>query len=128
MKTLSFKKKAIIFFVLFFFCFCLFVLNIKNNVQTFQPISNTVIVIDAGHGGIDGGCTGKKTGVCESDLNLTYAKNLYSQLSSMGYKCFFTRKDKNGLYDNNAKNLKKSDMQKRKEIIDKVPEALAVVI
>ena len=36
----------------------------------------TVIAIDAGHGGIDGGVCGVKTGVKESDLNLALAKRL----------------------------------------------------
>ena len=35
--------------------------------------ANAKIVIDAGHGGIDGGVTGKYTGVKESDLNLEIA-------------------------------------------------------
>ena len=39
-----------------------------------SPKSDIVVVLDAGHGGIDGGVTGIKTGVKESELNLKICK------------------------------------------------------
>ena len=41
------------------------------------------IVIDAGHGGIDGGVTGVQTGVKESDLNLTLSFALKDELEKI---------------------------------------------
>lgn len=86
------------------------------------------IVIDAGHGGIDGGSVGKERGTVESELNLTYAKNLAKLLNNMGINVVLTRSDNNGLYEPNAKSLKKSDMKKRKEIIENTNPTLIVSI
>ena len=75
------------------------------------------IVIDAGHGGVDGGVVGKTTGIKESDLNLLIAFALKDALADMGFEVTLTRKTQAGLYDTAAKGFKKRDMQRRKEII-----------
>lgn len=75
------------------------------------------IVIDAGHGGIDGGVVGRKTGKRESDINLEIAYALRGVLEEMGFDVTMTRKTQAGLYDTTAKGFKKRDMEKRREII-----------
>lgn len=92
------------------------------------PNSTKTVVIDAGHGGIDGGCVGKRTKVKESDLNLQIAISLAEVLNKMDISCVLTRTNKNGLYDDSAKNLKKSDMLKRKEVIDVVNPDVVISI
>ena len=105
------------------FCFaCLLVASIcfysaKTEFVQMLPFVAT-IVIDPGHGGVDGGCVGKYTGVKESDLNLIYAKNLKQKLIDYGFRVVMTRNNREGLYDVDATNLKKSDMKKRKQIIE----------
>lgn len=96
--------------------------------ETSSPKGSFIVVIDAGHGGIDGGCVGKATGVYESDLNLEYAKILASQLKNMGISSVLTRTDSNGLYEEGVSNRKKSDMKKRKEIIENASPMLVVSI
>jgi len=86
------------------------------------------IVLDAGHGGIDGGVTGKTTGVKESDLNLAITHCLKDALEELGFEVTLTRKTEAGLYGTTAKGFKKRDMQKRKEIIEKVSPALVISI
>lgn len=76
------------------------------------------IAIDAGHGGIDGGCVGDSTEVKEADLNLTIAKKLRKYLSDFGFKVILTRTSSDGLYSNSSINKKRDDMEKRAEIID----------
>ncbi len=76
------------------------------------------IVIDAGHGGIDGGAVGKTSGIDESHLNLQYAMALKSLCEKFGLGVVMTRSDMNGLYDISAPNKKKSEMAKRKQIIE----------
>jgi N-acetylmuramoyl-L-alanine amidase len=51
--------------------------------------SNSVVVIDAGHGGHDTGAIGDNKR--EKDLVLQITKKLYSALDDEGYKVYFTR-------------------------------------
>ena len=57
-----------------------------------------VIVIDAGHGGEDGGASGED-GTREKDLNLTVAKGVAQILTAAGYDVRPTRTDDRLLYD-----------------------------
>ena len=86
------------------------------------------IVIDAGHGGIDGGVTGRTTGVKESDINLQIAFKLSAVLEDMGFETVMTRKTDAGLYDTTAKGFKKRDMQRRKEIILENSPAMVISV
>ena len=83
---------------------------------TDTPFLPYTIVLDAGHGGRDKGCSGTNGGI-ESDINLSITFQLEKILKDFGFKVVLTRKDSNGLYDTNATNYKVSDMEKRKAII-----------
>lgn len=84
------------------------------------------IVLDAGHGGIDGGVTGRTTGVKESDVNLAIAYRLKTALEEMGFEVVLTRKTEAGLYGTTAKGFKKRDMQRRKEIIEEADPSMVI--
>ncbi|MDE6275446.1 MAG: N-acetylmuramoyl-L-alanine amidase [Clostridia bacterium] len=84
-----------------------------HRAQATAKISEYTVVIDAGHGGIDGGVVGSQ-GVKESDINLKMAGVLQKQLESMGYGVVMTRTSKDAL-----NNIKRLDMQARKDIIVK---------
>ena len=86
------------------------------------------IVIDAGHGGVDGGVTGKKTGAKESDLNLAIALKTAEKLKDAGFEIVLTRKTQEGLYGVATRGFKKRDMQKRKEIASDANPSLLVSI
>ncbi len=100
------------------------------NAQTVSAFSNDGmrIVVDAGHGGIDGGVTGRRTGVKESDLNLALSFALKEKLEDTGFEVELTRRTEGGLYDSTAKGFKKRDMQRRKEIIQSAEPALVISI
>ncbi len=51
-----------------------------------------IILIDAGHGGSDGGAKGKSCTI-EKDINLEISKKLKEKLSDEGYKVFLTREE-----------------------------------
>lgn len=70
------------------------------------------VVLDAGHGGIDGGAVGVKTGIVEAGLNLMLAELVKEKLEQCNIEVRMTRTDENALGSN-----KKADMKARKEII-----------
>ena len=83
-----------------------------------SPSAMPVIVIDAGHGGIDSGVYGVNTGVRESDINLAVARELKGCFADAGFECVMTRTTQAGLYGNTSKGFKMRDMQKRRQIIE----------
>lgn len=78
-----------------------------------------VVVIDAGHGGIDAGVHGINTNTKESEINLAIAKYLRGYFTEAGFNVVMTRKTQGGLYGLSSKGFKVRDMKKRKEIIEK---------
>ncbi len=91
--------------------------------------SRKVVVVDAGHGGADGGVTGKRTGVKESDLNLKVAKLLGEYLVAGGYRVIYTRQnDTMHTHPDVRDNKKRADMFKRGDIINAAkPDAMISV-
>ena len=88
-----------------------------------------VVVVDAGHGGSDGGVIGKNTGVKESDLNLKIAKLLGEYLISGGYRVVYTRQnDTMHTYPSVKGNKKRADMFKRGDIINSAKPAAMVSV
>lgn len=96
--------------------------------RAYSPRGVQTIVVDAGHGGRDAGCSGLNTGVSESEIALSIAKKLQKQLENMGFKVVMTRTNSDGLYDQNATNFKKSDMAKRKKIIENANADMVISI
>ena len=87
------------------------------------PVSNSlakgVVVIDAGHGGMDGGVS--YGNMIEANINLELTRELKGILEDRGYKVVLTRDSANSLAGK-----KKDDMQKRKDIILKSKPDLIV--
>lgn len=80
-----------------------------------------VIVIDAGHGGIDGGVA--YGDMLEKVLTLDISYRLKAKLEAKGFKVVMTRTNDNALADG-----KKADMQARKEVIEKSKANLVISI
>lgn len=85
------------------------------------------IVLDAGHGGRDGGSVGAN-GTIEKEINLEYVLALKDRLVKNGYRVELTRKNDDGLYSELAKNKKSSDMSARMNIIKRANPNLVVSI
>lgn len=85
------------------------------------------IVLDAGHGGRDGGSVGAN-GTVEKQINLAYTLALKEKLVKAGYRVQLTRKTDDGLYSEFATNKKLSDMKARFEIIKKANPNLMISI
>ncbi len=108
------------------FVFCFSALTKMGVDQT--SVNKIRVVLDAGHGGVDGGVCGVRTGVKESELNLKVVKQLEKYLISAGMSVTLTRNSDAGLYGMATSNLKKRDMQKRRDIIKSVEPHVVVSV
>lgn len=70
------------------------------------------IIIDAGHGGEDGGAKAAD-GTLEKDINLNIAKYVYTLLNVLGYDCVLTRDSDVMLSDGEARSRKLRDLKNR---------------
>lgn len=99
------KKNVIIFFsvILSLFCF-----------SSLAFAQDKVVLIDPGHGGIDGGAV-SKSGVVEKDINLEISLALKKKLEEAGYKVHITRDSDVGLYSDGKtiKQKKSEDLANR---------------
>lgn len=95
---------------------------------TVASSNNFTVVLDAGHGGIDGGVSGLKTGTPESEINLSIVKKARAYFEEAGLNCVLTRSTEAGLYGTLSKGFKKRDMQKRKEIIEEAKPVAVVSV
>ena len=89
-----------------------------------------VIVLDAGHGGVDPGKVGVD-GQLEKDINLSIVMKLKDALendSELSAKVILTRTDDSGLYNEDSINKKREDMKNRCEIIEENKPDLVVSI
>ena len=109
MKT---ANRYMVFFLAAAFIAALLVLSADPVVPTTGQSRGTV-VIDAGHGGFDGGAVGRITKVREDALNLSVARKLKSLFEKNGFEVIMTRDS-----DEAVGATKKKDMAKRKEIIE----------
>ncbi|MEF9952453.1 MAG: N-acetylmuramoyl-L-alanine amidase CwlD [Clostridium sp.] len=83
-----------------------------------SPKGSKTIIVDAGHGGIDGGAVGK-SGTLEKDINLLLAMKLKSYIEESGDTCIMIREVDEDLYGQygSGKNKKQQDLKKRKDLI-----------
>ncbi len=104
-------------------------LNFQLPLPTDTDMGNVTIVIDAGHGGEDGGCEGN--GLVEKDLNLDISMRLASLLREAGVNVVMTRETDILLYDKNSdyKGKKKvQDVRRRLEIATEQENTVLVSI
>lgn len=98
----------------------------NGSVQT----KESVIIIDAGHGGEDGGAVAAD-GTVEQLLNLQIAKYLEAQLNVFGIKTVMTRTTEDSIHSADAtttRERKVSDIHNRMEIMESTENAAFVSI
>lgn len=107
------KKIYVLFLLILIVCsFSFFTINAKH-----KPLSNKIIFLDPGHGGLDPGSTYKN--IYEKDINLKICFELKKQLEKKGAKVFMTRYGDYDLSSNNVRARKRSDLTNRAKIINK---------
>lgn len=128
------KSKAVLIAALFTILFSVSVgiSVIKKNsaVSAAKTDEEKTVVIDAGHGGIDGGASADD-GTLEKDINLSIALKLQKQLVSMGIKNVMTRTEDRSIHDDGIETIKGqkvSDLHNRLKIIDTTPNSIFISI
>ena len=84
------------------------------------------LIVDAGHGGFDGGATGVN-GVLEKEINLKIAQKTASLARLSGFTVVMVRDSDTGTNDNSTKSIREkkvSDMHNRLALTEKYPNAI----
>ena len=88
------------------------------------------IILDAGHGGFDGGAVAND-GTVEKDINLNITLTLEKMLKQSGFEVVMTRTDDSSTESNSNDKIakkKKSDLNNRLELMKKYDDAVFVSI
>ena len=104
----------------------------KSDISVVQAVvPSAQVVIDAGHGGRDGGATGVN-GVSEKVLNLQISLKLRDLLTAAGVDCVMTREEDRLVCDENDPALKgkmkQTDLKNRLQIAKDNPAAIFISI
>ena len=95
-----------------------------------EPVQNrTVIIIDAGHGGIDGGAT-SCTGIPESHINLQISLRLNDLVQLLGFETKMIRKTDTSVYTegNTIAAQKVSDLKQRVKLVNETKNAVLISV
>ncbi len=97
----------------------------SGNIKSFRTV-----IVDAGHGGADGGTTGID-GSVEKEINLQIAQKLKTMLNLYGFNVVMTRESDDSIHDSSASSLRQkkiSDIHNRLKIINSNTDALFISI
>ena len=109
------------------------VLFCSDGVKTSETITKTtdvpVVIIDPGHGGVDGGAV-SASGILEKDVNLKIAKYINNYCKLSGVECILTRQEDISLVpkQNMSSSRKRSDLIARAEIAGENPDSIFISI
>ncbi len=131
------KIKWNIIFVTFTFAVCICIigyaaLRMNENIIVTSSLTpdDLVLIFDAGHGGIDGGCS-TADGKVEKTINLNIAHSLRDLSKLFGYNVELTRDSDKSIYNKGVtgiRNQKISDMENRLEIFNKYNNSICISI
>lgn len=94
--------------------------------ESFNSIDSRTLVLDAGHGGIDGGAV-SKSGIKESDINLSIAKKTEALAQLFAVNTVMTRDNDTDFYGENDYS-EHDNILKRAEIADLAQNAVLLSI
>lgn len=128
-KKLFYFISLFIILLTFFFMFKAYkVIDSKVMGKSYNP--NYTIIIDAGHGGEDGGAVGKD-GTLEKDINLSISKKLQQFLLNSGFNVEMIRDSDISIYDEGLTHIKEkkvSDLKNRLNIVNQNENNLLISI
>ena len=130
LKKLIYVVLPLIISVLIFIC----TLTLRNPISavksTKQNANQPIVIIDAGHGGFDGGAV-SDDGTVEKDINLSIALYLQEYLSIFNIKTIMIRETDCSVEDNGLNTIrqkKSSDLHNRMKIMQETDNAIFVSI
>ena len=107
-----------------------FMVNFSAAEASSMPITQKTVIVDAGHGGDDGGAIGID-GTVEKDINLDIALKLEKILKFYGFNVIMTRTQDVMTCDDGIDSLRKrkiSDIHNRFELMRKNPDAIFISV
>lgn len=115
---MSFKRKIFIVYIVILIIYIFFVIKAFMSIDSYSTVNTNAdsiqtIIIDAGHGGDDGGAVAN--GIVEKDVNLSISKKLYNIFKASGFNVKMTRNSDEMIndYGDSLRERKISDMKKR---------------
>ena len=131
MRVKLFDWKTTGIYLLIIVAFLIVSLGGNHAVTAFSEVNRnrTTVIIDAGHGGVDGGAV-SCTGVPESQINLEIAIKLNDLMHLLGIRTIMIRETDRSVYtDGKTIAAKKvSDIKERVRIVNTTPNALLLSI
>lgn len=100
------------------------------SVGNFKALAKPVVIIDAGHGGEDGG-TQSADGVLEKDINLAISLKLQKILTRYGFETVMIRDTDRMIYDEGSSTVrmrKSSDLHNRMDVMKNHPGCIFLSI
>lgn len=125
-----------VLFLLVLFIVLLFWAKYENENSIFSSINggnekHRTVIIDAGHGGEDGGAVARD-GTVEKGINLSISKKLETSLRIMGYNVIMTRTKDKLIYDvsecRGIRQKKVSDIHNRSDLANSTPNSILISI
>lgn len=130
---LTVKLKVLMYCFLVIFIALIFTVGYSASVTVLSDsvsVKKPVIIIDAGHGGEDGG-TQSADGVLEKDINLKISEKLEKILKNDGFKTVMVRDSDTLIYDESCSTMrskKSSDIHNRLDIMKKHKDCIFISI
>ncbi len=112
-----------------YFLYTFHAANIASSEST-DPSGDITVLIDAGHGGVDGGAVAGD-GTEEKYINLQIAELLQKQLDAMGVKTAMTRTTDDSIHDSSAQTIREkkvSDIHNRMRMMEETDPCIFVSI
>lgn len=130
LKKLVFLIISVLLSIIIFVYSCFNPLFYISNVSNYAHNDELIIIIDAGHGGFDGGAV-SVDGTAEKDINLKISLYLNEILNSFGYKTVLTRDKDISLEDDGLttiKSRKTSDIHNRMKLMENIDNSIFVSV
>ncbi len=99
----------------------------KDSLPVNNPKEKITVILDAGHGGEDGGASGLSN-TLEKDLNLQLTLRTKELLTACGYEVLLTRSDDSMLGSGEKGHKKLADLKYRLEFANSNPQAVLISI